>query len=208
MTKESRQNRGAGDSVHSWWKWAFIGLLLVNIGVIVWFGSLFIPRSQTTQPTHQAGSVQTDESYASLEIKTSKEEAEKIIKHYISKELDADQLDIDLRLEDEAIVTGQAKWLVFSIPFEWRFDVYAMEDGNIQLRSNSSKIGQMKVPASTLYGQMSKNLPIENLVTFDDSNDQLVIHLSDYSPAKKLKVLAEHIDLKNDQLEFSVHLFK
>lgn len=198
-------------SLQSGWKWAFFILLFINIGVIVWSGSLLFPvrdSEQKKESPQQSVVADSGNRLGSFRVDITKKNAEQFINQYLQERVSSEHFNLQAELAEELILTGQTEWLFLEMPFEWRFDVYAMEDGNIQLRSQSSKIGRLSVNPTNLFDRLLEHLPLQGLVSFDNETSQLTIHLSDQLIDDQWLVEAVLIDLEADQLRFNVYWMK
>lgn len=198
-------------SLQSGWKWAFFILLFINIGVIVWFGSLLFPASDSDEkkePSQQSVATDSGDSLGSFRVDITKKNAEQFINQYLQEQVSSEHFDLQAELAEELILTGQTEWLFLEMPFEWRFDVYAKEDGNIQLRSQSSKIGRLSVNPTNLFDRLLEHLSLQGIVSFENETNQLTLHLSDQLIDDQWLIEALLIDLEADQLKFNVHWMK
>lgn len=207
MKKISRREKTLSNSVQSGWKWAFIGLLLVNISVIVIFGSFILSSDQSNihqETVKESTQISAEDSFASIDLSLENQDAENLINKYLSEKFGENDLNLNVLLDDELVLTGQANWLFLEFPFSWHLDVYAMDSGDIQLRSKNSKIGRLNVPAMSIFNQLQDQLPFGDLVEFDEANDQIIIRVSDLTLTSGAKIKAKQIDLSANKWQFEL----
>lgn len=160
------------------------------------------------EPSQQSVATDSGDSLGSFRVDITKKNAEQFINQYLQEQVSSEHFDLQAELAEELILTGQTEWLFLEMPFEWRFDVYAKEDGNIQLRSQSSKIGRLSVNPTNLFDRLLEHLSLQGIVSFENETNQLTLHLSDQLIDDQWLIEALLIDLEADQLKFNVHWMK
>lgn len=184
------------------WKWLFLILLGLVLGTGIFLGTkLFIePTPTTTSKTVARG----DEPVFSVEM--TKSQVNRIVDFYLKDYLKNNDQKYQLKLTDQAVLTGQFKFLGANIPFTLNFDPFVLENGDVQLKAKKLAIGALPVPVSTVLNFVGNDYNLPKWVTLSSKKETITIHLSQYKTDNGMSFRADHIDLDDDKIGFSAFI--
>lgn len=184
------------------WKWLFLILLGVVLGSGIFLGTkLFVePTPATNVKTVSRG----DEPV--FNVTMTKKQVNRIVAYYLKNYLKDNDQKYQFKLTDQAILSGQFKFLGAKIPFTLSFDPYVLENGDVQLKANKLAVGALPVPVSTVLNFVGNDYNLPKWVTLSSKKQTVTIHLSQYQTDNGMSFKADHIDLDNDKIDFSAFL--
>lgn len=188
------------------WKWAFLILLGLNIGAVVWFVLQLSPTETTPVATDPVTSAEGE--IIRLQVATGKGEVEDIVNQYIQNNQENADVAYEFSLEEAAKLNGEVEILGFTVPFSLEMDPYVLENGNLQLRTTDLSVGRLNVPISFAMTQIGKHLPLPDWVEMNSELKIIVVHLDQVSFSDGIQLSIERIDLERDTIEVNVFMPK
>ncbi|WP_125605851.1 YpmS family protein [Lapidilactobacillus bayanensis] len=184
------------------WKWLFLILLGLMLGTGIFLGTkLFVEPTPTTTAKTVSRS---DEPVFSVEM--TKSQVNRIVAFYLKNYLKDNDQKYQFKLTDQAVLTGQFKFLGAKIPFTLNFEPYVLENGDVQLKAKQLAIGALPVPVSTVLSFVGNDYNLPKWVTLSSKQETVTIHLSQYRTDNGMSFKADHIDLDNDKIDFSAFI--
>ena len=129
--KKEKNSKSKGTS----WKWAFLTLLAIVLGSVIWlFIQVAIPYSNEQKQLDQGISNETEEAIP-FQVAAEKEQINLLIDQYITEKQTGQSVNYQFQLTDQAELAGTFKVFGINIPFHLDLDPFVMENGNIQLKA-------------------------------------------------------------------------
>src|SRR5699024_6603291 len=116
MDEQRRAKNREKKSSVNWWKWAFLGLVLVLILFVVQlmgsFQSVSINETNNNEVTH------TDQEMV-FTATASREDTEQFINTFLSTVLDEEENNFSVELKDQLLVHGQLEVFQLNVPLQY-----------------------------------------------------------------------------------------
>lgn len=183
------------------WKWAFITFVLIVIGFIVYLLFLIRPYSVEQSEGNQTSVVQEE---LNLTTSVSKQDAQVIINEYLSESIGEDFEQYEVVLTDQLEVHGVVEILTINAPFVLSFDVFALEDGNLQLRGQTVELANFSLPVGAVMNLFARQVDLPTFVEVNGNNQMITIYLDELMQENAFQLSINQIDLENDFIEFNL----
>jgi uncharacterized protein YpmS len=185
------------------WKLAFFALIGILIGTLLF---VWIRINETgSKKSNIAVEAVTNEE-PTFQVCLGKEQANKLINHYLQALQKDSSLKYQFTLENQAVLAGTFGFLGHDLEFNLYFEPEVLENGDVQLEATSMSIGTLSLPVSEIlkYARTSYKLP--EWVEINPKDKTIIVHLSKYVLKNGMNLKAEQIDLEADDIKFGVYL--
>lgn len=185
------------------WKWAFLILAGLLIGMLIW-------TYQQIQPV-QIGEVneapfEQTESDMVFEVRTGRENVTRLANTYLEEEMADDFAGFTFQLEQQAELHGEIEVFGFPIEFALYMTPYVLENGNLQLRGESINLGSLNLPVSFAMAQIARQVDFPEWIVIDSEEQLIIVNLNDYKLDNGTQFSMSRIDLEEDDIRVNIHL--
>ncbi|MBO0482032.1 YpmS family protein [Enterococcus sp. MSG2901] len=189
--------------VSNYWRMAFLILLGVVVGTIVFLGA----RIFSSQPEYKnMPEITAIEGEPVLTINSNKEKVNQLISFFLSDFQKEGDIEYKFYLENEAMLNGQFEVLGFPVNFYLYFEPYVMENGNVQLKAKSLSIGTLSLPIKDVMNMVKRNYNLPKWVEIDTKDLTVMIRLDKFRMQNGMYIKADKINLVDDDIRFSLYL--
>lgn len=185
----------------NYWKYSFIVLLALVIGTLG-----FIAYNVSAPQTKQVQTEKMIKAGSTFDIQMHKKQINSVVAYYLENYLENSKVKYNFTLDQQAILSGQFKFLGFPVEFNLFFKPYVLENGDIQLRAKQLAVGQLKVPMSFVFNYIQRQYKFPKWVVLNAHKSRITLRLNEFKLANGMQVKARHIDLKNDKIDLSVYV--
>lgn len=185
----------------NYWKYSFIVLLALVIGTLG-----FIAYNVSAPQTKQVQTEKMIKADSTFDIQMHKKQINSVVAYYLENYLENSKVKYNFILDQQAILSGQFKFLGFPVEFNLFFKPYVLENGDIQLRAKQLAVGQLKVPMSFVFNYIQRQYKFPKWVVLNAHKSRITLRLNEFKLANGMQVKARHIDLKNDKIDLSVYV--
>ena len=185
----------------NYWKYSFIVLLALVIGTLG-----FIAYNVSAPQTKQVQTEKMIKADSTFDIQMHKKQINSVVAYYLENYLENSKVKYNFTLDQQAILSGQFKFLGFPVEFNRFFKPYVLENGDIQLRAKQLAVGQLKVPMSFVFNYIQRQYKFPKWVVLNAHKSRITLRLNEFKLANGMQVKARHIDLKNDKIDLSVYV--
>ena len=185
----------------NYWKYSFIVLLALVIGTLG-----FIAYNVSAPQTKQVQTEKMIKADSTFDIQMHKKQINSVVAYYLENYLENSKVKYNFTLDQQAILSGQFKFLGFPVEFNLFFKPYVLENGDIQLRAKQLAVGQLKVPMSFVLNYIQRQYKFPKWVVLNAHKSRITLRLNEFKLANGMQVKARHIDLKNDKIDLSVYV--
>lgn len=185
----------------NYWKYSFIVLFAVVIGTVGLVG-----YNVTAPKTEMIKTEKTIKADSTFEIQMHKRQINSLVTYYLQNYLEDSKIKYQLTLDQQAILSGQFKFLGFPVEFNLFFEPYVLENGDVQLRAKQLAVGQLKVPMSFVFNYIKRQYKFPKWVILDAHKSRITLRLNEFKLENGMQVTAKHIDLKNDKIDLNVYI--
>lgn len=203
--EENPSRRSTTEDRHrevNWWKWAFLILLGMVIGIIAWVLVQMRPVSEGT--ANQAPFDTSDEIV--LEMRTGRDELEQLANQYIENNTEDSEMNYQILFEETAQLQGEIEVLGFPVPFTLVFEPYVLQNGNLQLRANDLQLGTLSLPISFAMNQINQHLPLPDWIAMDSASQLIIVNLNEFELQNGVQFSMERINLPENDIRVRIHL--
>ena len=203
MDEQRRAKNREKKSSVNWWKWAFLGLVLVLILFVVQlmgsFQSVSINEPNNNEVTH------TDQEMV-FTATASREDTEQFINTFLSTVLDEEENNFSVELKDQLLVHGQLEVFQLNVPFTISFDPYILENGNVQLRASAVELGSFSLPVGATMSLVADQFYVPDFIAIDSEEEMIVINLNEFNTEQNISVEMVRIDLPEDEIQMNLYI--
>jgi len=187
------------------WKTAFFTLLVINIGMIIFFFiSAFLPTGGDSLTGENGVSKKTQ---ARLTVMANKKDLNILINDFIEKENAESPIDYKVKLNDEVELYGTLPIFDQNVEMKLTFEPKALENGDLILSQNTIYIGKLQLPSRYVMNFIKNNYHFPKWVEIFPNEKMIYIHLTDIELKNQLHIHANTFDLKNDDISFSLFIY-
>ena len=203
MDEQRRAKNREKKSSVNWWKWAFLGLVLVLILFVVQlmgsFQSVSINEPNNNEVTH------TDQEMV-FTATANREDTEQFINTFLSTVLDEEENNLSVELKDQLLVHGQLEVFQLNVPFTISFDPYILENGNVQLRASAVELGSFSLPVLATMSLVADQFYVPDFIAIDSEEEMIVINLNEFNTEQNISVEMVRIDLPEDEIQMNLYI--
>ena len=185
----------------NYWKYSFIVLLALVIGTLG-----FIAYNVSAPQTKQVQTEKMIKADSTFDIQMHKKQINSVVAFYLENYLENSKVKYNFTLDQQAILSGQFKFLGFPVEFNLFFKPYVLENGDIELRAKQLAVGQLKVPMSFVFNYIQRQYKSPKWVVLNAHKNRITLRLNEFKLANGMQVKARHIDLKNEKIDLSVYV--
>lgn len=185
------------------WKWAFVILLGLVLGfiVFVWF-QVTTPSSDQKQIATQT--TQKQGQYANVNVVLNKEQLSAAVNYYLQQNQKKGAIKYRFVLDKSAILMGTTKILGKDVSFTLYATPQLDDSGNLELKTKSVAIGSLNAPPSFVLGYIKNNYDLGKWAKINASKATITLDLNQLTKKQGIKIQGEKFDLKQDDLQFKV----
>lgn len=203
MDEQRRAKNREKKSSVNWWKWAFLGLVLVLILFVVQLmgsiQSVSINEPNNNEVTH------TDQEMV-FTTTANREDTEQFINTFLSTVLDEEENNLSVELKDQLLVHGQLEVFQLNVPFTISFDPYILENGNVQLRASAVELGSFSLPVGATMSLVADQFNVPDFIAIDSEEEMIVINLNEFNTEQNISVEMVRIDLPEDEIQMNLYI--
>ncbi|HIZ71452.1 MAG TPA: YpmS family protein [Candidatus Atopostipes pullistercoris] len=203
MDEQRRAKNREKKSSVNWWKWAFLGLVLVLILFVVQLmgsiQSVSINEPNNNEVTH------TDQEMV-FTATANREDTEQFINTFLSTVLDEEENNLSVELKDQLLVHGQLEVFQLNVPFTISFDPYILENGNVQLRASAVELGSFSLPVGATMSLVADQFYVPDFIAIDSEEEMIVINLNEFNTEQNISVEMVRIDLPEDEIQMNLYI--
>lgn len=202
---DTRGNRTAGQK-GSGWKWAFILLLLVNIGGIIWLAvQLNILSDSESVQTETEEIVVSDEAM-DFELVTDKAQVNRVINLYLQEELDERFSGYTVTVDELVELEGALNVFGFDVDFGLYMEPLVMDDGNLQLRAQRIQLGAFDLPIEIALNILNQQLDLPEWIRINSEEAFILVAFNEFSLENDVQLQMKRIDLEADDIRLDIIL--
>ncbi|WP_423189361.1 YpmS family protein [Alkalibacterium sp. f15] len=202
---DTRGNRTA-DHKGSGWKWAFLILLLLNIGVIIWLGIQLnaFSNNEEVQPESEEFVISGDT--LEFELVTDKQQVNRVINLYLQEELDERFSGYTVIFDELVELEGALNVFGFDVDFGLYMEPLVMDNGNLQLRAQSIQLGSFDLPIGIALNILSQQMELPEWIKIDSEQEYILVAFSEFALENDMQFKMRKVDLEADDIRLDILL--
>ncbi|NEW66432.1 YpmS family protein [Carnobacteriaceae bacterium zg-84] len=179
------------------WKYAFLSLACVNLLVVAFlFYTISKPADMVVREKTE---VAASNSKIQTTLSLNKAEVETIFSSFVSGN---QQNEYVLTLDDKMHITGKVSILGIQTTFELVGMPYPTENGNLQVKVDTIRVGQLNMPLNVVLGIIGQQA--KDILSVDAKNHVLYIELASKEWKNGVVVKVKAFDIEKDEYIFDV----
>lgn len=200
MANQRRKDKKTRSTIN-WWKWAFIGLIVL---LFLLFFQLMRSIQPVTINEPNMETINSNEEEMVFTAAASKEDTEQFLNTYLASTLGESYEGYSIVIDDQLEINGNLEVFSFTVPFTLSFDPFVLENGNVQLRADSVKLGSLSLPVGAVLSLLSNQLEVPYFVAIDSEQEVVVINLNEFNQHNDIAIQMVRIDLPEDDIQMNL----
>ncbi|MEG0267618.1 MAG: YpmS family protein [Carnobacterium sp.] len=185
------------------WKWAFLFLLSIVLGVGIWLSTQLTPFIQG-EPNLSLNEPVKEE--MTFQLQAHKKDLNQLVTKYIDDELSNKQVKFNFILDKEAQLSGTFQLFGHDVGFSLFLDPFVMENGNLQFKATRISVGALDLPISFAMNLIKSQLEVPDWVAINTEKEMIVFNLNEFYLENGMHFSADKIDLENDDIRLNVFI--
>lgn len=203
---ESRKERSTTESSRKGiniWKWAFLILVGVLLGMGFWGYRQLAPVQVGEE---NPAPIEQGEGDLTFEVRAGREQITQVANTYLEQEMADDSVGLNFVLDEQAELHGEIEVFGFPIEFALYLTPYVLENGNLQLRGESLNIGALNLPISFAMSQIARQADLPEWIVIDSDEEMIIVNLNEFQLENGTQFSFNRIDLPEDDIVVNIHL--
>ena len=187
------------------WKRLFILLLGLNVALVFLLFTFFLFMINDTGNETKIPTIDSTEKQVALQIKTNKQDLNRIINHYLDTELSS-TYDYRVLLTDQVELYGAIPIFNEELNVKLTFEPKPLENGDLELQQKNMSIGNLSLPPSLVLKFIQNSYSLPEWIMIQPSKEKIYVSLNTFKLKSNFKVLVDEFNLKDDDIRFSLQL--
>ncbi|MFO8070009.1 MAG: YpmS family protein [Alkalibacterium sp.] len=198
--KRTTDHKGSG------WKWAFIILLLLNVGGLIWLGIQLNVLSDSGEALPESEEIVVSDDALEFELVTDKQQVNQVINLYLQEELDERFSGHTVIVSDLVELEGALNVFGFDVDYGLYMEPLVMDNGNLQLRAQSIQLGSFELPIGIALNILSQQLELPEWIKIDSEQEYILVAFNEFASENDLQFKMRKIDLEADNIRLDIIL--
>ena len=187
------------------WKRLFILLLGLNVALVFLLFTFFLFMINDTGNETKIPTIESTEKQVALQIKTNKQDLNRVINHYLDTELSS-TYDYQVLLTDQVELYGAIPIFNEELNVKLTFEPKPLENGDLELQQKNMSIGNLSLPPSLVLKFIQNSYSLPEWIMIQPSKEKIYVSLNNFKLKSNFKVLVDEFNLKDDDIRFSLQL--
>lgn len=185
----------------NYWKIAF----LVLMGLLLVFGGLLSAKIfSAPNETYKVSSTIEAKDQQVFTVHMDKSQATEMASYYLEHTLNNGKAEYDLKLNKQAVMSGELSFLGSKIHFDLEMQPYAKTNGDVLLKAKKIKVGALSLPIKFVMNYAKNSFKIPKWVDVNSNDKTILLKFTKFTTKEGYSIRAKKIDLKHDKLVFDV----
>ncbi|WP_053366855.1 YpmS family protein [Bacillus sp. FJAT-27245] len=183
------------------WRTAFFVLLGLVLAALV---TIFILATVPPDGMKKEQTKVKEGETVSFLIRTNRDDVNKLINHYLEKEVADTPVDYQVRVNDEVELYGTVPFFSQELNMKLTFVPEALDNGDMLLRQKSISVGQLRLPVPYVLEFIRKSYKLPKGVEIRSNERQVIVHMQQLKLKSDAKLMANSFDLEKDDISFTL----
>jgi uncharacterized protein YpmS len=140
-----------------------------------------------------------------LQIKTNKQDLNRVINHYLDTELSS-TYDYRVLLTDQVELYGAIPIFNEELNVKLTFEPKPLSNGDLELQQKNMSIGNLSLPSSLVLKFIQNSYSLPEWIMIQPSEEKIYVSLQNLKLKSNFTVAVDEFNLKEDDIRFSLHL--
>ncbi|WP_059170798.1 YpmS family protein [Bacillus sp. FJAT-27445] len=183
------------------WKTAFFVLLGFVLAAIVGIAILaMVPPDGMKKEQAEIN----DGEMVGFVIRTNRDDVNKLVNHYLEKEVADTPVDYKVQVNDEVELYGTVPFFSQALNMKLTFVPEAQENGDLLLKQKSISVGQLRLPVPYVLDFIRKSYKLPRGVEIRPDDREIHVHMQQLKLKSDTKIKANTFDLEKDDISFTL----
>ena len=186
--------------------WAFIILLLINIGVIIWLAVQLNILSEGDAVQTETEEIVAADGAMDFELVTDKAQVNRVVNLYLQEELDDRFSGYTVNIDELVELEGALNVFGFDVDFGLYMEPLVMDDGNLQLRAQRIQLGAFDLPIEIALNILNQQLDLPEWIRINSEEAFILVAFNEFSLENDVQLQMKRIDLEADDIRLDIIL--
>ena len=187
------------------WKRLFILLLGLNVAFVFLLFTFFLIIINDSGNEPKIPTIDSTQKKVALQIKTNKQDLNRVINHYLEKELSS-TYDYRVLLTDQVELYGAIPIFNEELNVKLTFEPKSLENGDLELQQKNMSIGNLSLPPSLVLKFIQNSYSLPEWIMIQPSEEKIYVSLQNFKLKSNFTVTVDEFNLKDDDIRFSLQL--
>lgn len=183
------------------WKTAFFVLLGLVLAVII---TIFFMAMVPPDGMKKDQAEVKDGEMVGFLIRTNKDDVNKLINHYLQKEVADTPVNYQVQVNDEVELYGTVPFFSQELNMKMTFEPEALKNGDLLLKQKSISVGQLRLPVPYVLEFIRKSYKLPKGVEIRSAERQILVHMQELTLKSDAKIQAITFNLEKDDISFKL----
>lgn len=183
------------------WKLAFYLLLCLNV-VLLGLGIVLVKSPIEDTKVKQIKEPNGDS--VSFHVASNKNDLNRLINHYLEKEVSEAPINYRVLLENEVELYGTIPFFSEELDMKLTFEPEALKNGDLVLRQKEISIGRLQLPVAYVLKFIRDNYKLPKGVSIQPNDELIYISMANIKLKSDIKIKIDEFDLKRDKISFNL----
>ncbi|MBC1987616.1 DUF2140 family protein [Listeria sp. FSL L7-0478] len=197
-----RETRSAPKKTkRNYWKWICITLITLLLLSAGWIYVAVFKLSPQEEPTP---TLISNKSTVEFQTSTTKADLNQLISSYIEDFSKDQEIGYKVFVADNVNFTAEAKIFGEPVELHLKFSPKVVDNGNVELTLKDMSAGALPLPVSYVMNYVNKNFKFPDWVTIIPKKEKIYLSLDKLKLQGDTKVRADTLNLKKDDISFTL----
>lgn len=175
------------------------------MGLLLVFGGLLSAKIfSAPNETYKVSSTIEAKDQQVFTVHMDKSQANEMASYYLEHTLNNGKAEYDLKLNKQAVMSGELSFLGSKIHFDLEMQPYAKTNGDVLLKAKKIKVGALSLPIKFVMNYAKNSFKIPKWVDVNSNDKTILLKFTKFTTKEGYSIRAKKIDLKHDKLVFDV----
>ncbi|SIS40508.1 YpmS family protein [Salimicrobium flavidum] len=183
------------------WRSAFFGLVLINLGIVLWLLALIFLPTDYTLVNVDRERTNTD---AEFTIISTKDNLEQLTNEYLNEMSSETIFNYSISLEEYVELRGNVRAFDQVIPITVKLEPVVQENGDLILEQQDISLGKLPLPSNKVLEFVEKNYELPEWVRVNPDEENIYVALTQMETESNFQLAADRFNLNSDQIAFKI----
>jgi len=183
------------------WKRGFYLLLGANLLIVIILSILILMPVNEKSKNPSQNNIRDN---VSFQVKSNKNDLNRLINQYINKEAADSPIDYQVLLQDEVELYGTLPFFSQQIDLKLTFEPEALENGDLVLNQKSISVGKLSLPVSYVLKIIRDNYKLPKGIDIQPNEQRVYVNMEQLKLKSDIKIQVDKFDLKKDDIRFTL----
>ena len=180
-------------------------LLGLNVAIVFLLFTFFLFMINDTGNETKIPTIESTKKQVALQIKTNKQDLNRVINHYLDTELSS-AYDYQVLLTDQVELYGVIPIFNEELNVKLTFEPKSLDNGDLELQQKNMSIGNLRLPPSFVLKFIQNSFSFPEWIIIQPSKEKIYVSLNNFKLKSNFTVLVDEFNLEDDDIQFSLQI--